>query len=242
MTTTAALPGTGLPRVRFFPRQLLTADDLTTEQDYFRQKLRNHNRFLHGWGVVCGCDVVADPVPSKLWQVRISPGYVLTPQGDEVLIGEDALFDLMTCGVVSEDPCAFAKPCPPSSRAALTGKTVWVAVRASECDSRPVRVSSAGCGCEDDATCEYSRALDAYEFACLTELPPTHPPAAVGCTLLKSGKGVFPCPAETADPWVVLAAVTLPAQTTTRVKNVRVLRDRRNLYSTASLQELAFCP
>jgi hypothetical protein len=41
---------------------------------------------------------------------------------------------------------------------------------------------------------------------------------------------------------VVLAAVELPAKTTTRVKNVRVLRDRRNLYSTASLQELAFCP
>src|SRR5947209_10205738 len=46
-----------LERVHFFPRQLLTADDMDAEQHYFRQKLRRHTRFLHGWGVVCGCEV-----------------------------------------------------------------------------------------------------------------------------------------------------------------------------------------
>jgi hypothetical protein len=173
--------------------------------------------------------------------VKISPGYVLTPHGDEVLIGEDAWFDLTTCGVVSEDPCAFARPCPPSSRAALTSKMVWVAVRASECDSRPVRVAPAGCGCDDEATCEYSRALDAYEFGCLLERPTTHPPAVVGCEVLRSGVRVVPCPAEPSDPWVVLARVTLPQTTEAEVKVVRTDQDRRNLYSTASLQELAFC-
>ncbi|PYV22134.1 MAG: hypothetical protein DMG27_18945 [Acidobacteria bacterium] len=38
-------------RPRYFPRQLITPDDVTLEQDYFRNKLRRHNRLLHGWGV-----------------------------------------------------------------------------------------------------------------------------------------------------------------------------------------------
>ena len=44
-------------RPRYYGRQLITADDLTLEQDYFRDKLRRHNRLLHGWGVVCGAQV-----------------------------------------------------------------------------------------------------------------------------------------------------------------------------------------
>src|SRR5215467_13182077 len=84
----------GLERVRFFPRQLIGAEDLRLEQEYFRQKLRRHNRFLHGWGVVCGCEVKPAPTAEKPWRVRICPGYVLTPQGDEVMIGSEALFDL----------------------------------------------------------------------------------------------------------------------------------------------------
>jgi hypothetical protein len=46
-----------LERVNFFDRQLLTANDMIADRDYFLQKLRRHNRFLHGWGVVCGLTV-----------------------------------------------------------------------------------------------------------------------------------------------------------------------------------------
>jgi len=47
-------PGLGkLERVKYFNRMLLTADDMRTDQDFVLQKLRRHNRFLHGWGVVC---------------------------------------------------------------------------------------------------------------------------------------------------------------------------------------------
>ena len=49
--------GIRLERVKYFQRQLLTVDDMVTDQEYFRQKMRRHNRFLHGWGVVCGFDV-----------------------------------------------------------------------------------------------------------------------------------------------------------------------------------------
>lgn len=41
-------------RLAYFHGQLLTSDDLRTEQAYFREKHKLHNRCLHGWGVVCG--------------------------------------------------------------------------------------------------------------------------------------------------------------------------------------------
>ena len=43
-----------LLRPRYFPRQMVTAADLTADQEYFRDRLRRHNRLLHGCGVICG--------------------------------------------------------------------------------------------------------------------------------------------------------------------------------------------
>ena len=37
---------------RYFARQLLTADDLTADQQHVLARFRRHNRLLHGWGVV----------------------------------------------------------------------------------------------------------------------------------------------------------------------------------------------
>src|SRR4051794_4910379 len=82
-----------LERVRYFPRQLLTAEDMRVEQEYFCEKARRHNRYLHGWGVVCGCTV--EPVlDAKAWTVRVCPGYVVAPQGDDILINDCIDVDL----------------------------------------------------------------------------------------------------------------------------------------------------
>jgi hypothetical protein len=49
-------------RLSYFYGQMLHARDLQMEQAYFREKLKLHNRCLHGWGVVCGLEV-APPHP-----------------------------------------------------------------------------------------------------------------------------------------------------------------------------------
>src|SRR5918994_5495222 len=49
-----------LCRPRFFPGQLLTDQDLNRLQQYVIDKNRLHNRYLHGWGVACGLEVVCD--------------------------------------------------------------------------------------------------------------------------------------------------------------------------------------
>src|SRR5262245_3269703 len=94
-----------IERVRYFPRQLLTADDMCAEQEYLLEKLRRHNRFLHGWGVVCGLEVVKPGEQDPKWQVTICPGYALTPQGDEILITDKIKFELRT-KLQSPEPCA----------------------------------------------------------------------------------------------------------------------------------------
>src|SRR5262249_16734076 len=91
------LDATLLERVNYFPRQLLTADDMIADQQYFIAKMRRHNRYLHGWGVVCGLGVTIAPTAKSPWIVQISPGYALGPYGDEIYVPNPVNLDLAQC-------------------------------------------------------------------------------------------------------------------------------------------------
>lgn len=235
MSTTVDHPQTASARLRFFPRQLITADDLNQEQRYHREKLREHNRFLHGWGVACGCDVQL----AGGSQVSICPGYVLTPQGDAIWIRSTATFDVASCFVQSQDPCAVARPCPPLTLRSIVKNTLYLAVRYVECMAQPVRVAPHGCSC-DDAECEYSRVVDAYEFCCLTKLPDTHAPGADCAELLGRAQPVA-CPDCPSDPWVVLARLTLSGSQPVALEDVDPVSDRRVLAAVGHLQAMELC-
>src|SRR4051794_29921151 len=132
---------TGLERPRYFPRQLMTPDELTLEAEYFRARLRRHNVYLHGWGVVCGalvCVVPAGEGTTKPWTVRVQPGYVLGPFGDEIHIGSGCEVSVRGTGTAGvhddlDDPwCTevyVEQPAGPR----------YVAVRYREFPTRPVR-------------------------------------------------------------------------------------------------------
>lgn len=47
-------------RLNYFYGQMLGVRELTSEQTYFREKLKLHNRCLHGYGTVCGLVVTPD--------------------------------------------------------------------------------------------------------------------------------------------------------------------------------------
>ena len=246
-------------RVRYFPRQLLSAEDMRAEQEYFREKARRHNRYLHGWGVVCGCTVEVVE-PSRAPTVRVCPGYVLGPQGDEICIDRCIDVDLKTGP--EEQPCSVRWPCPPLGdppRDRNGRSTVYVAVRYAECFSRPVRVHPAGCGC-DETGCEYSRVRDSYEIKILWKLPESHVKARKDddewCNTVRNTAAatirrlhtlpVPPCPECESDPWVVLATVTFatgsqPAPTTTPAVVVVSFNDRRVVLGTQRLQVAMTC-
>ena len=71
-----------LKRNRFFTGQLLTAEDLELEQQYFREKLKRHNRSLHGFGVVGGLELSITE-----GKIHLSPGLALDCQGNEIAVG-----------------------------------------------------------------------------------------------------------------------------------------------------------
>jgi hypothetical protein len=52
-------------RLRYFYGRMLSAEDFQTEQNFFREKLKLHNRCLHGYGVVCGLRVELLPMPKE---------------------------------------------------------------------------------------------------------------------------------------------------------------------------------
>ncbi len=230
--------GTGaLERVNYFPRQLLTADDLIADQDYFRAKLRRHNRFLHGWGVVCGLEVAPAAAADLPWQVQIGSGYALGPYGDEIHLSQPVLLDLAKCG-----PGAETDPCDPGmllrDGQARSGATLFIAIRYEECFARPVRVMPGGCGCED-TNCEPSRIRDSFQIECLESLPPSHQQGGTAsiCDLL-NGRALSPCVPCPTDPWIVLARVALPAASNATISAQQVDNFvRRQLFSTAAIQD-----
>ena len=68
-------------RVNFFHGQLLTENDFTTEQQYFIHKQRNHNRYLHGWGVVSGLTAMVQGTT-----VVVDPGVAIDCEGNDILL------------------------------------------------------------------------------------------------------------------------------------------------------------
>ncbi len=198
---------------RYFPRQLLTPDELTLEQDYFRQKMRLHNRMLWGWGTVCGalvCRIEDENGELDPWRVMVKPGYLLGPYGDDILIGGEVIVDVRSGGVEGSSCVDVEQSAadPWCSRVSLPRDPgpLFIAVRYKECRSRPVRVQPAGCGCEGEQ-CEYSRRRDGYEIGILDNCPDDQmgePPDVEPCN------GEVPeCPPCPDSPWVVLAEVEI---------------------------------
>lgn len=226
-----------LERPRYYPRQMVTAAEMTLEQQYFRDRLRRHNRLLHGWGVVCGALVCprakgnGDGTPEPWWVV-VKPGYILGPYGDEIMIDCDRPFDLRTRGVtgITGDPCV-APVDPWCSEVYVPrdpSQPLYVAVKYTEFLTRPIRVQPLGCGC-DETQCEYSRFRDGYEIGVITDCPESHTKKpqmffgapSPGVEVIGFPRIMTPerrlaqpmpaCPECPSEPWVVLAEVALDA-------------------------------
>lgn len=137
-----------LCRPRFFPGQLLTDQDLNRLQQYVIDKNRLHNRYLHGWGVACGLEVVCDVCEPG--HVVVRPGYALSPCGDDIIV----------CNPQSVDICALINACEPREplcespyetppRDCTGGRRKWVLAICY--DERPVRGVAAQLGAGDTA-------------------------------------------------------------------------------------------
>ncbi len=215
-STTSACTTESVLRPRFFPRQIITPDDLTLMQDYFRARMRWHNLMMHGWGVACGALVCPAPAldGSGLlpWTVIVRKGYAIGPCGDEIILDCDRTVDLRTSGVTGVAGDACVEPIDPWCSDVYNPnqpRTLFIAVRFKEVMTRPVRVQPHGCGC-DDLRCEYSRWRDGYDIGVLTKCP--CPPLDTPPQFPTWPSGPIPtCPCSPPTAWVGLAQVDVDA-------------------------------
>ena len=231
----------GLQRPRYYPRQLVTPAELNLESRYFVERLRRHNRMLHGWGVVCGARSV--PCPSENgtgkqpWKLKLCPGYAIDGHGNDVVIDAERIVDIRSSSVLIPSGAPEGElrdPWCSDVWGDREGGTVWVAICHEERPARPVRPQPTGCGC-DDPSCEYSRWHDGYRVTFLDHCPDSHsgPAPTTEDFLASLSGGLRECPECPEDPCVVLAAVTYEADgTVTGVDNCSC---RRNVVSLADL-------
>lgn len=77
-----------LKRPNYVDGKLLSPDDFQAEQEYQREKQWQHNRMLHGYGVVVGLEVGLTEQANGSTQVTVSPGYALDGWGREIVVTE----------------------------------------------------------------------------------------------------------------------------------------------------------
>ena len=182
-------------RPEWQPGSRFTAAACVTEQTYRLQRLRRHNRNMHGWGVLCGLWVAPGADGAHPWSVKICPGYAIGPYGDEIEVPNATAVNI-------EDylwfrPQTFATVALPS--------IAYIVVRYQEWLDGMVPLPGAPCDCADP---EYgaSRIGDGYQAGVVW----TSPVSIVVPGICDAESQ--PCPPCPSSPWVTLARVTLPAQ------------------------------
>lgn len=140
-----------LCRPRFFPGQLLTDEDLNRLESYVVEKNRLHARYLHGWGVACGLEVVCDPCTST--NVVVRTGYALSPCGDDIVVCQD--HSVNVCELIDQCRPQTGVVCDPPytqpPRECKDGTEPWVLAICY--DERPTRGITALTGSTDSACC-----------------------------------------------------------------------------------------
>jgi len=140
-----------LCRPRFFAGQLLTEEELNRLDHYIVAKNKLQNRYIHGWGVVCGLDVVCDDCTNG---VIVKPGYALSPCGDDIVVCREKAVDvcslIQVCTKRERDDCddlGYTDDRRTAAGCVETGD--WVlAIRYTERASRGVTpLRGGGCTC-----------------------------------------------------------------------------------------------
>jgi hypothetical protein len=187
-------PAGALKRPMYAVGDYFTARDLQTWQQYRRQRLRRHNRYLHNWGVVCGLWVVPVNDPGRPWAVQVCPGYAISCCGDEIEAPIPAVVDVRD--YLWRRPIQDGRPTP----------IAYVGIKYTEEHARPVPANSLRCGC-DETVFQPSRIRDSFQVDVLWALPEI----ASGERFDLCTQRPAPCPECPDDPYVYLACITLPA-------------------------------
>jgi hypothetical protein len=168
----------GLDRPLYFDRQLLIAEDLSLEQGFADRRLALLARHTLGWGVAAGFQLTTrPPAPGDL---AVSPGYALTPLGDEVYLAQEIVIADIAAAIV--DACCAPGDCydvetPGGAGAPVQPVSAWIIARAWPLDGGPRPAMPEGCGHPGNNMRPSRRCGGArIEIACSLMPPHTSPP------------------------------------------------------------------
>lgn len=211
-------------RNNYFYGKLMTVRDFELEQSYFIEKRKLLNRYLQGWGAVCGLEIVPHECPKK---VVLKPGIALDCYGNEIVVTSDVEINL-----ASGDEEIPAE-----------GKTVYVCIKYLECDVEPVPVLVSECSCDDTAS-KSSIKRETFEYAILQTEPdkpdllkiPDLPCKEIMKHLVK--ESLNPCETCGDDGCVVLAEVRFTADAPVPASDIDNISYRRIVLSNEKLLSL----
>lgn len=169
-------PAGPLPQPRYFPRQVVTADDLTADQEYTRERLRRHNRMLHGCGVIEGLRVSIDADDTGSQLVNVDCGAAIDPVGEEILVPRDIAVPLLEIPYLVLDEgrrmrTGWGAGLDSECVGGESGTTAWLAIGHLRSSSHP-RPSINGEVCPGPTVCEPSRYHDGAELVLLEDILP----------------------------------------------------------------------
>lgn len=141
-----------LDRPRYFAGQLLTERELNSQLAYTIAKNKLHNRYLWGYGIVCGLEVTCHGCDSGM--VTVHPGYALDACGNDVVVCEAHDFDVIEAinACRRQEPCD-CDPWRESRRLdCRDAEQEWcITIRYRETEGRPttalVSQTNGQCGC-----------------------------------------------------------------------------------------------
>jgi len=137
-------------RNNYFYGKLMTVRDFFAEQCYFNEKRWLINRMVHGWGVVCGLDVMLKE--GKTDEVIVTPGLAIDCCGREILVCEEQKVQLIP--VESE--------CHKEKGAKEEGvKNLVICLEYYECKTEPINLPPIAC--DQKEKCEFNRIRDSFK-------------------------------------------------------------------------------
>jgi hypothetical protein len=236
---------TPMKRPHYFEGQLLTTQDFQAEQSYFQGKGRQHQRYLHGYGVVCGLRVVPAGV-EKPRAVMVEPGLALDSWGREIVVSQAMECDL------------GARGCRDNLKPSGQSDPLYVVLSYREAPSDIAPVPTEPGPLESEASSMPSRIVESFHL----EVRSTPPEVGEGMSekfcqrlsdAIRQGAGAErlhrllselisqPCRPCAEDPALTLARIDLPARGELTEAGIDNHSYRRLALATERIYQLLLC-
>lgn len=148
-----------LARNNYFTGKLLVERDFKEEQHYFMGKDRRHNKYLHGWGTVCGLKVKQHPNPACRGQyVLVELGVAVDCCGREILVEREQTVDFRSLFLDAWRE-KFGKNAEPDEKP----HRLQLSLCYTECPTEEVPSLFEDCGCDDTGS-QPNRILESFHF------------------------------------------------------------------------------